>query len=164
MQGEGEEDLMEFMVRFSNHVDGPEFNKRMAKFFRKHCHIVDLTTSEHSLEMYELYQTYQGHIDNMLEDFVDKEGLPSAEALVAKVRAASEANSFASEYVQFILDVVDYESFAKCMQQYWRAFARNNGIDLPGEPSAKSPSSSKADSKSQDHTSESKTETKQAHK
>lgn len=132
MNGETEGDLMDFMVRFSAHVDSLEFNKRMATFFRDHCHIVDLSTTEHSHEVYEVYEAYTEHIDVMLEDFVKKEKLPSAEALVAKVREASEMNTFASEYVQFILQVVDFESFAKCLRQYWAAFARNNGIPLDG--------------------------------
>lgn len=124
------EDSLEFVVRFADHIDSVDFNKRCEKFFKDNCHVVDLTlhADEHTHEYFDLFKEYQQIVEDALRDFMDREGLESPRELYGKLKQCYDQNPFAQEYLNYCLNCMEFESFAKSLKRYWRAFAKNHNL------------------------------------
>jgi hypothetical protein len=123
-------DKVDFVLRFAEHVDGKEFNQRCAAYFKKYISIVDptLDKDECSHEYWEAYQGYQVLVDEMLQDFLQSEGIKRPSELYEKLKDCYDSNPYASEYIEFLISVMTFESFADCLRSYWRQFSVNRGL------------------------------------
>jgi hypothetical protein len=126
------EDKMAFVLRFAEHVDGRAFNQRCTAYLKDHMHVVDfsLDKDECSHEYWDIYVGYQHIVEEMLEDFVRAEGIQRPSELFERLEACYEANSFASEYIEFCISCMSFEAFAACLKGYWRQFSQNHGLTL----------------------------------
>jgi len=123
-----DESDLKFVLRFSDHIDSTEFTSKFENFIKDNCHVIDLDTSEHSHEYYELYQDYTVLIEDMLESFLEKEQLDSPSELYRKLRDASNENDCVDDYLQYVIAAAEYESFAKVMRQHWKEFAEEHNL------------------------------------